>query len=140
MSKIVEFDQKLTEIWPKQKKVRFCKYLVLELKWMIKKPKWQVFCRHFKIFLCFLDSDTSDDVTMILSDVSELKKHRNILKWWQKTCHFDFLIIHFKSKTRYLQNLTFYCFGHISVHFWSNSTILDIFKQLKRWAVQKCPR
>ena len=134
----------LTKNWPRygqnKKKVRFCKYLDFELKWMIKKPKWQVFCRHFKIFLCFLDSDTSDNVTMILSYVSEFKEHRNILKWRQKTCHFGFLIIHFNSKTRYLQNLIFFCFGHISVNFWSNSTILDIFKQPKRWAVQKCPR
>ena len=64
----------------------------------------------FKIFLCSLDSDTSDDVTMILSNVSESKEHRNILKWRQKTCHFGFLIIHFNSKSRYLQNLTFFLF------------------------------
>ena len=50
MSQIVEFDQKFTEAWPKQKKVRFCKYLDFESKWMIQKPKWQVFCRHLKYF------------------------------------------------------------------------------------------
>ena len=75
---------------------------------MIKNPKWQVFCRRFKIFLCFLDSDTSDDIIMILSHVSEFKKHKNMLKWRQKTCHFGFLIIHFNSKSRYLQNLIFF--------------------------------
>ena len=107
---------------------------------MIKKPNCQAFCRNFKIFLGFLDSDTSDDVIKILSDVSGFTEHRNILKWRQKTCHFGFLIINFISKSRYLQNLTFFCFGHISVNFWSNSTILDIFKQPKQWAVQKCPR
>ena len=140
MSKIVEFDQKLTKIWPKQIRVRFCKYLDLELKWMIKKPNWQVFCRHFKIIFCFWDSDKSDDITMILSYISEFKEHRNILIRQQKTCHFSFLIIQFNSKSSYLQNLIFFCFGHISDNFWSNSMILDILKQPKQWAVQKCPR
>ena len=77
---------------------------------------------------------------MILSYISESKNIEKTFEMASNSYHSWFFIIHFYSKSRYLQNLTFFCFGHILANFCSNQMILDIFKQPKRWAVQKCPR
>ena len=119
-----------------------------------------------RIFLIFVDSDLNlckASQVRAFSPRARASLHGSLWKfgWWSstilKTQVWNFIkiwasVLEIFAKQYRLSEYIFnvfsifsqfhnlFYFGHISVKFCSNSMILDIFQQPRRWAIQKCPR